>query len=108
MESKLYTRSKDGELHIDEIEQTQIVAKNIIIQEAKTRVIDNAGRLEIDLVGEGKGKYITNGKFIDIKWRKNSREAKTLYYDIEDKEITFNPGVTWIQVVNIDPDITIE
>lgn len=108
IENKIYVRTKDGELHMDEIDETQIIAKNIIIQEAKTRVIDNLARLEIDLVGEGKGKYITNGKCIDIKWKKESRAGKTLYYDLEDKEIVFNPGITWIQVVGIDPDIIIE
>src|SRR5690606_7652597 len=35
-EKKIYTRYKDGELHIDEIDESPIVAKNIIIQEAKT------------------------------------------------------------------------
>lgn len=108
LDNKVYTRKKDGKPHIDEIDETQIIAKNIIIQEAKTRVIDNEGRINIDLIGEGKGKYITNGKFIDIKWKKQTREGKTLYYDLEDNEIIFNPGVTWIQVVGIDPNITIE
>lgn len=108
LENKVYTRTKDGKLHIDEINETQIIAKNIIIQESKTRVIDNLARLEIDLIGEGKGKYITNGKFIDIKWRKQSRAGKTLYYDLEDNEIIFNPGITWIQVVGIDPNVIIE
>lgn len=108
LENKIYTRTKDGILHIDEIDQTKIIAKNIIVQEAKTRVIDNEGRIEIDLIGEGKGKYITNGKFVDIKWKKPSREGKTLYYDLDDNEIIFNPGVTWIQVIGIDPNISIE
>lgn len=108
IDNKVYTRTKDGKLHIDEIGEAQIIAKNIIVQEAKTRVIDNEGRIEIDLIGEGKGKYITNGRFIDIRWKKQSREGKTLYYDLDDNEIIFNPGVTWIQVVGIDPDIIIE
>lgn len=107
-ENKVYIRSKDGELHKDEIDEVQITAKNIIVQEAKTRVIDNEGRIDIDLVGEGKGKYITNGKYIDIKWKKQSRNGKTLYYDLGDNEIMFNPGVTWIQVVGIGPNIIIE
>ena len=107
-ENKVYIRSKDGELHKDEIDEVQITAKNIIVQEAKTRVIDNEGRIEIDLIGEGKGKYITNGKYIDIKWKKQSRNGKTLYYDLDDNEIVFNPGITWIQVVGIDPNVIIE
>lgn len=107
-EDKIYIRTKDGKLHIDEVDKTQIIAKNIIIQEAKTKVIDNEGRIEVDLIGEGLGKYITNGKAIDIKWVKGSRIGKTLYYDFEDNEIIFNPGVTWIQVVGLDPGIIIE
>lgn len=107
-EEKLYFREKDGKPHIDEYDNTPIIAKNIIIQEAKTRVIDNEGRLSIDLIGEGKGKYITNGKGIDISWSKKARNTKTYYYDNKGKEIILNPGTTWIQVVNINPNIEIE
>ena len=107
-EGKIYYREKDGQLHIDELGNLPIKAKNIIIQEAKTKIIDNEGRLSIDLVGEGKGKYITNGKGINIKWSKKSRNSRTYYYDEKGKRIKFNPGVTWIQVVNIDPSINIE
>ena len=84
-----------------------IKAKNIIIQEAKTKIIDSEGRLSIDLVGEGKGKYITNGKGIDIKWSKKSRNSKTYYYDKNGKEIVLNPGTTWIQVVSMNPNMDI-
>ncbi len=108
LDEKVYYRKKDGASHIDEFDKSPITAKNIIIQEAKTKVIDNEGRLSIDLIGEGKGKYITNGKGIDIKWIKNSRNGKTYFYDEFDKEIVLNPGVTWIQVVNVNPDLSIE
>ncbi|MBU5313594.1 DUF3048 domain-containing protein [Tissierella carlieri] len=107
-EKKVYTREKDGKLHIDEIDETPIVAKNIIIQEAKTKVLDKEGRLEIQLVGEGEGKYITNGKVMDIKWVKKSRNDKTLYYNPAGEEIVLNPGVTWIQVINAKTEIIIE
>lgn len=107
-EKKNYKRKKDGESHIDETDSTPIVAKNIIIQQAKTRVIDSVGRLDIKLIGEGKGKYITNGKVIDIKWLKSSKKGKTIYYDLEGKEIILNPGVTWIQVVDGNTVVEIE
>ena len=107
-EEKTYYRKKDGKGHYDELENLPVKAKNIIIQEAKTKVIDNEGRLSIDLIGEGKGKYITNGKGIDIKWSKKSRNSKTYYYDEKGNEIVLNPGVTWIQVVNTRPNIDIE
>lgn len=105
---KLYERVKDGELHIDESDSTPITAKNIIIQRVKTRVIDSEGRLSIDLEGSGEGKYITNGKSMDIKWFKSSKKGKTLYYDYNDEEIILNPGVTWVQIVENNTDIMFE
>jgi hypothetical protein len=108
IEKKLYTREKDGELHIDESDNSIITAKNIIIQEANVRVIDNEGRLDISLIGEGNGKYITNGVGMDIKWVKKSRESKTYYYDTSNNELLLNPGNTWIQIVDINSSITIE
>lgn len=107
-DNKIYSRIKDGKLHIDELDETPITAKNIIIQEAKTKVLDKEGRLEIQLIGEGQGKYITHGKFIDIKWVKKSRNDKTIYYTSNDKELILNPGVTWIQIVEPRTEIIIE
>lgn len=106
--NKIYTREKDGKLHIDESDNSLITAKNIIIQEASVKVIDNEGRLDIGLIGEGNGKYITNGVGMDIKWVKESRKAKTFYYDQNGQEIKLNSGVTWIQIVDKNSSIVIE
>lgn len=107
-EAKVYTRQKDGKDHIDESDNSHIIAKNIIIQEVNTKVLDNEGRLQVDLVGEGKGKYFTNGKGVAINWKKDDRKNKTFYYDIEGEEISLNPGVTWIQVIKKDSIIATE
>lgn len=107
-ENKVYKRYKDGKLHVDELDKTIVTAKNIIIQRAKTKVIDSYGRLAIELVGKGKGIYITNGKAIDIVWEKKTRESKTLYYDLSGNRIKLNPGNTWIQVVKPSTRVTIE
>lgn len=107
-EEKRYYRKKDGENHIDEIDNTPITAKNIIIREVQTRPLPDGGKLEMDLVGQGKGKYFTNGKGIDIKWSKNSREGKTIYTYENGQEIKLNPGVTFIQVVNPKMEIIIK
>lgn len=106
-ENKVYKRYKDGKLHIDEIDESPVTAKNIIIQEASTKVIDELGRLEIQVIGEGKGKYITNGKCIDITWKKKSLEDKTTYYNENGDEIKLNPGVTWIQITKPNPNLEI-
>ncbi|MBS4535278.1 DUF3048 domain-containing protein [Clostridium sp. D2Q-14] len=106
-ESNLYLRYKDGKPHIDENNNTNLTATNIIIQEANTQVIDEQKRLQIDIIGKGEGYYITNGEYIKITWEKDSRESKTRYYDELGKEIILNPGNTWIQVTPINPEIKI-
>ncbi|NLY46197.1 MAG: DUF3048 domain-containing protein [Tissierella sp.] len=107
-ENKIYLRQKDGKDHIDEIDHSQLFAKNIIVQEANTKVIDNVGRLQIDLIGEGKGTYFTNGYGIDIKWVKNDRNGKTTYYTENGQELSLNKGITWIQMVSPKVDMIID
>ncbi len=99
-ENRVYLRQKDGKDHIDEIDESQLYAKNIIIQEVNTKVIDNVGRLQINLIGEGNGTYFTNGKGINITWVKKDRKGKTTYYKEDGQELIFNPGITWIQMVS--------
>lgn len=107
-DTKLYNREKDGKTHIDESDQSVITAKNIIVQEAPIKVIDNEGRLSVALEGEGSGIFITNGVSNNIKWVKESRKGKTFYYDEAGNEIILNPGHTWIQIVGTNVTIEIE
>lgn len=104
---KKYKRYKDGKEHIDESDNSSIFAKNIIIQKASSRVLDDEGRKKIDIIGSGEGMYITNGKFKNISWEKSSASDKTIYSD-RDGEISLNPGITWIQVVEPKTDIVID
>ena len=55
---------------------------------------------DITLTGSGKGKFITNGKSIDITWKKDSEFGITKYYDSKGKEITLNQGKTWVCIIN--------
>lgn len=107
-EEKQYYRKKDGQDHIDEIDKSYIKAKNIIIREVETRPLSDGKKLEMDLLGNGKGKYITNGNIIDINWTKKSREEKTRYTLLSGQELKLNPGVTFIQVVNPKMEILIK
>lgn len=98
-DDRLYYRYVNNKPHKDEVSGVHLTAKNIIIQYANSKVIDNKGRLEIDLIGQGKGLYITDGKMMEITWKKNDRRDLTRFYDLNGNEIKFNPGITWHQVV---------
>lgn len=96
---KLYHRYVNNKPHKDETTNINLQAKNIIIQYTNNRVIDNEGRLEIEIIGEGKGYYITNGQIIDIIWKKPEIRSQTKIYDTEGNEIKLNPGITWYQII---------
>lgn len=98
-DEKSYYRYVNNEPHKDETTDIHLSAKNIIVQYADNKVLDSEGRLEIDLIGEGKGYYVTNGTYMDIKWKKESRSAQTIIYDLQGNQIILNPGKTWYQVV---------
>ncbi len=105
-----YLRYMDNKPHIDRETHKQLSAENIIIQKAKTMVIpgDDAGRLNIQLVGKGEGYYISKGNCIKITWEKKSRKGYTYFYDTKNKEITLNPGTTWIQIVPYNAEVQIQ
>lgn len=105
-ENKVYIRYKDNEKHLDENNNQQITAKNIIIYSVDKKILDNEGRLYLGVIGQGTGYYITDGKAIEITWEKDSEKSKTYFY-YNDEEIILNPGNTWIQVINKNTTVNI-
>lgn len=106
--NEIYKRHYNGAEHKDEITKETLTATNIIIQQVSAKVIDEEQHLEMATVGEGKAKYITGGKVIDIIWKKGSYEGATKYYHETGEELMLNPGKTWIQVVRNFNNVTIE
>lgn len=98
-ETKQYLRFINNVPHKDETTNIHLSAKNIIVQFADNKILDSEGRLEIDIIGEGKGYYITNGKLMDIIWKKENRRSQTRIFDVNGSEISLNPGITWFQIV---------
>ncbi len=93
--------------HRDQETNEQIAISNIIVQFVKESPIPNdpKGRLDYELVGSGTGLVFLDGVVIDITWSKEDRDSRTIFYDTDGQEITFNRGMFWISVVpdrNID------
>lgn len=106
-ESKMFLRSQRGEAHTDRVTKKQYFAKNIIIIKVRNYNIgDGSLRQEIDSVGTGTGYLATNGKYINITWKKEAATSKTYFYDLEGNEIILNDGLTFIQVVPINENVS--
>ncbi|MCR4429853.1 MAG: DUF3048 domain-containing protein [Tepidanaerobacteraceae bacterium] len=96
---KAYERFINGSPHVDRVTGQPIFVKNIIIQFNDTKVTDKQGRLEIKTTGSGNAYYISDGFCTEIKWKKSSRSARTIYTMADGAELKINPGNTWIQVL---------
>ncbi len=95
-----YARFQFKGKQIDAMTGNQLMADNIIIQFVKVWNIkgDKAGRLDMKLVGSGKGYYVNGGKYVPITWEKKSLKEPTKYFLESGKPLKLNAGKTWIEV----------
>jgi len=86
--------------HIDKETQKQLSPKNVAVMWVKTwPLYDAENGWHIETIDSGPAKVFLDGKVISGFWRKEDRYKRTLFYEENGKEITFNRGQTWIQVV---------
>ncbi len=121
-EDGLYYRSQYYDTQIDGDNGEALSCKNIILQYCESNPFDENNYLWTDVVTGGTGKFITNGRAIDITWSKPQPQEETTfivniespylsvpvytgdfdithYYDTDGNEIKLNRGQTWICVV---------
>jgi len=67
---------------------------------------DNAGRREVDVVGQGNGYIFTNGSVAPIRWAKANRISPTRWYNEQGLRLNLNRGRTYIAVADSSPEIT--
>jgi hypothetical protein len=96
-----YDESNQPIPHKDNETGKQIEVKNVIVQFAtETSIVgDEKNRLDYQLIGSGESYVFVDGKIIHATWSKASRDARTLFYDTNGKEIEFNRGNFWISIV---------
>ena len=106
--TKLYMKTQYGKPHLDANDSSQLKFKNIIIQYAYYEdIIGGSGCQDIMLDGEGKALYITDGKAINVTWKRANKNEQTKYYAEDGTQVKMNPGKTYIAVVPEDFDITL-
>lgn len=95
-----YKRFNGGIAHIDFNTEEQLTAKNIVVQFTPEKgPVDEHKHLIYTTIGTGRALIFQDGLVIDGKWAKKSRMDKTLFYDEKGKEIKFNRGPIWIEIL---------
>ena len=109
-EDGLYYRWAREVKHIDEDNNQQVAVKNIIVQYCGYNLEWDHSTKNIWNLGKGEGVYISNGKAIEINWKKWEYWGNTFLYDSDGKELEINPGKTWYCIVlpKMTGEITIE
>lgn len=98
-ELQKYKRFSNGELTVDLDTEEPVLLDNLFIIETDHKIIDNAGRRDIDLISGGDAYLLQKGQKQEVKWK--SVDGKIVPYSNGD-EVGFVPGKTWINVVPND------
>lgn len=95
-----YKKFVNGEAYTDKETGKQITARNILVQKVSSKVLDEKGRLEIDMLAGGEAMLFTNGTAVEGTWSRAGYELPTVFKDREGNELKLNVGNSWIQVVD--------
>lgn len=96
----LYERYQYKVAHVDANNGEQLAFKNIIFRVCDYSVFPDGKYLDVKTASyAGTGKYITNGKAIDITWKKEVEDGVVTYYDADGNELEINKGKTFVCIV---------
>jgi len=102
-ETNSYLRFNAGAMHTDRNTGKQLNPKNVVIVVIPpVEVLDEKGRLRMDITGEGKAYMFSDGKAHVGTWKKPKREERTKFYHEDGTEHEFVRGQTWVEVVPED------
>lgn len=101
----LYERYQYKAAHTDGASGEQLAYKNIIFRVCDYAVEPDGKYLDVKTASYGKsGKYISNGKAVDIAWVKEVEDGICKYYDTNGNEIELNPGKTFVCIILNDAE----
>lgn len=99
-QANLYRRLNGEAPHKDLNNGEQIVAKVVIVQFMEEKgPIDELKHLLYKTTGKGKAIIFQDGQAIEVTWTKPKRQERTKFTDAKGKEIEFNGGQVWIEIV---------
>lgn len=102
-----YKRFNGGSAHIDLETKKQLEAKVVLIQFAKeTGPVDDHAHLLYANIGSGDGLLFQDGKKVEVIWKKKDKNARTVFFDTKGKEVDFNRGQMWVEMLPVGTSVT--
>lgn len=100
--TKLYTRYIGDQPHADQETGEPLTAANVIVMGADHKVLDDVGRLSINLELGGKALLFQRGQVIEGRWVR--KEGDVIRFAKDGEEVPFYPGKIYINIVPNTPD----
>jgi Protein of unknown function (DUF3048) N-terminal domain/Protein of unknown function (DUF3048) C-terminal domain len=108
-DSRTYPRVMDGAADKDGVTGEQYAARSIIIQYVAVQPIpgDTAGRVDVALVGSGRGTLVAEGGQVPLDWSKADDQAPTRFRRADGVPFLLPEGQVWIQIVPLETGVEI-
>ncbi len=107
-EAGTYKRIRRGSAHKMQTGEELSVMNIVILRMQNVNLNDGEGKGRQDLynTGSGKGSFITGGKVRDITWEKKDRDSEIKFL-LNGEELSLNPGLTFVQIVPNEMNVTV-
>jgi hypothetical protein len=108
-ERHLYRRIMDGKPHLDGGTGDQYTASSIVIEYADVEAIPNdpALRVDVTLLGTGKGILIAEGTQVPLQWNRASVDQETQFKRGDGAPFALPSGQVWIQIVPLETQLSV-
>ncbi|GGA52094.1 DUF3048 domain-containing protein [Paenibacillus physcomitrellae] len=100
--TQLYTRYIGDKVHADKETGEPLTMSNVIVMGADHKVLDDVGRLSVDLAAGGKALLLQRGRVITGQWVHNQNDVIRFVKD--GTEVPLYPGKTYFNIVPNSPD----
>jgi len=102
-----YKRFNGGVPHMDLETKQQLTAHAIVILFVKEiGPVDDHAHLLYNTIGSGEGLLMQDGTVSKITWKKANRSARTIFSDSKGKEVVFNKGQLWVEMLPIGTPVS--
>ena len=106
-DSGLYLAEEYGEPYLDGNDNSQVGVTNLLILQTTCTVVDNDGRLSVDL-SEGEGWYACGGQLIPITWSKGGAQDQLRYFTQDGQPLSLGAGKSYVCIIPTTREITVE
>lgn len=102
-----YYKQHSGNPHMDGVTGKQLEFENVFA--LRTSVTSRDGYLmDVQIVGEGDGYYISKGKAHPISWKKDAENLPIKVYNADGSELKLNIGECYFGIMGMDTPVDIQ